>query len=152
MNKFKKSYWKIIPLVIGFLTALIPSYFVASAISSSNTSKELRDNCTSFVSPKDVGKDTFLDTENLLVRVSWTQGDGKDVNINLPYDINGKFDGCSADAKNVLTEVKQVYDSYVRESCADFKSLIAGRKPLPVKGGEKPNIDNLKVFVSKYCK
>lgn len=138
--------------VLGALaTATYLSFAVFTpAIAQVQTGNEFATNCASFRAGEGVEKNTLFDPDKGIVYVRL--GGNEDFDTKLPYNPETGFKGCSLEAKELLQEVKQGHEKFLNESCADFRAIISGEKPLPEKGGRKANIQGAIDFVEQYCK
>ena len=63
-----------------------------------------------------------------------------------------QFANCSRGAQKLLKGLQLQYDGYIAESCADFRDVVQGRKPLPARNGKKANIDGARKFLAQFCR
>lgn len=139
-------------IFLASTSAFCLSFFVVSpAIAQFQLDRELANNCASLVLPEGVARNTYLDPKSGILHVAWFTG-GHAHEVRLPYDPQRGFPGCNQSARAILAHVHAEYVRYISDSCQDFKAIIEGRKPLPVKNGERANIQGAIDFVAKYCR
>lgn len=138
--------------ILGALaTAVYLSFAVFTpAIAQVQVGNDLATNCANFRAVGGVEKNTLFDPDNGLVYVRF--GEHKDFDTKIPYKPETGFNGCSVEAKELLQGIKRDHEKFIAESCADFRAIIGGEKPLPEKGGQKANIQGAVDFVKQYCK
>ncbi len=141
----------IVAILGALATAIFLSFTVFTpAIAQVQTGNELVANCANFRAGENVERNTLFDPDKGIVYVRLGEHDGFDT--RLPYKPETGFSGCSQEAKGLLQEIKQGHEKFLAESCADFKSIISGEKPLPEKDGQKANIQGALDFVEQYCR
>lgn len=142
----------LVAIGLVLVTALYLSFLVITpVIADFELKKELATNCVNLNFPQGVEKDILLDPDNGIVYVQWFDK-GNEYNTRITYEPQNGFQGCSQEAKLLLNDVHEVYKKQVIDSCADFKAITSGAKPLPEKNGRKGNIQGAINFVSQYCK
>lgn len=142
----------IIAIALALGTALYFSFAVITpALADFELQRELVANCVNLSFPQGVERNTLLDPDNSVVYVNWSDK-GSEYSTKIPYKPQTGFQGCSQEARTLLTHVQEVYEKQVADTCADFKDIISGAKPLPEKNGRKAKIQGAIDFVSQYCK
>lgn len=148
-SSFSRKY--IVPLVFGLVASIgIVSTVGAATITDTYDRFKMQVNCATLQLPAVAEKQLFLDPDNNVVVLTWYQGE-KERQIELPFNPEKSFSGCSQSAQAILMHVKENNDKLVADSCADFKSIISGERPMQSKGGEMPNIEGAKNFVATHC-
>ena len=142
----------IVPLVFGLIASIgIVSTVGAATIADTYDRYKMQVNCATFQLPSAAEKHLFLDPDKKVVVLTWYEGE-KERKLDLPFNPEKNFSGCSQKAQEMLMHVKENNDKLVADSCADFKSIINGERPMQSKGGEMPNIEGAKNFVATNCK
>lgn len=141
-----------IAISFALATAVYLSFMVVTpAVADFGLKRELATNCANLSFSQGVERNTLLDPDNGIVYVQWSDK-GNELNIRIPYEPQNGFQGCSQEAKTLLSSVREAYEKQVSDSCVDFKAIISGTKPLPEKNGIKANIQGAINFVNQYCK
>jgi len=142
----------LIAIGLALATALYISFAVVTpAVADSELKRELTTNCANLSFSQSTERNTLLDPDNGIVLVQWSDN-GNRRDTRIPYEPQSGFQGCSQEAKALLSHVREVYEKQVADSCTDFKDIISGAKPLPEKNGKKANIQGAVNFVNQYCK
>lgn len=143
---------KFIAISLSLITALYLSFSaITPAVANLRIERELPQNCSNFNLQQGIERSILLNPDNRAVYVRWF-ANGGEFDTRLPYNPQNGFSGCSQEAKILLSQVQEVYEKQVADSCADFKAIINGNKSLPEKNGRKANIQGAINFVDQYCK
>ena len=143
---------------------LVASYFLIAPTDAYQISRsKLLANCQSFSWADDANVEASIDAENGIAVVrkfseaSTSLGDSSASvvqEIVLPLKKNvasTSFGRCSAPARKMMDRLQADYDEYIRESCTDFRNVLAGRKPVPIKNGKRANLEGARKFVRQFC-
>lgn len=154
---------KIIPSAVAVISAFLISLFtimyMQPMVSGYQLDQELKDNCKTYKLPATSEKNIQIDIDSEVVEVTPREGQekpyelGKEI-IRLPLkktksDLNNSE--CTSEARDILTEVQDVYQGYIKETCRDLESVVKGDVPLPTKNGIVANINGAEEFLNIYC-
>lgn len=135
-------------LALCSVIALIGS--VTPALAQLKQGMDTKANCASLTFLPQEDLDVTSDPDTGLVTVGHVVN-GKQVQTVLNYQSKDGFKGCSEDAKDLLTRVKQYADKTDADTCAEFIDIVAGKKATPDLDGVKLNIDKVKQYIKKLC-
>ena len=140
-------------VLAGLLTAgVITTAFASPAFADWQAQKTLANNCLSARFSADSEKNVFFDPETRVVNVeTFAPGQDEGSSVILPYQPETGFSGCSRDAKELLTRVKENQERYISDTCKEMRAIVAGQKPLPEKDGRKANMPGAVQFVKERC-
>ena len=146
-------YTYLVALPSAIITAFVLSYFVVNpAIAEYQLDKEVKQNCREL---KKSSPDAELDIRSIepdtgLVAINQPV-EGRD-NIKLfSFKSSDNFEGCNDLAKKELAKINSFIAKQDADTCADFRAVVEGRKPVHEKDGRKGDINAAKRYVEKHC-
>lgn len=146
----------IVAILTAFATSTLTMLLFQPLALSFQLNQELQNNCAEYKLPYGLDKRIEINIEESSVYIDPVESSDQSIDdvVRLPLKKTKnvqEYAGCSVEAKKILYEVQSVYEDYITDSCADFKSVIEGRVPVPTKNGVTANPDAAKEFVSLYC-
>jgi len=141
---------------VAYLASAIVIPAIASSSPSHNqdehhiSNEELARNCSSFTVAEEEIHDVSLDPQKKIAHISW-QREGQNKVTALPYQPNQNFEGCTSEAKAILTSAQESYQDSISDLCISFGKIVNGEEPLPTKGGRTMNMEGAISFVRNHC-
>lgn len=147
--------------VLGGACVALAALYLSVPSNAYQISKEtLLQNCRNFTPGSYEESDAVIDIANGITIVrghnsASSQASAALVEVELPFKKNissFEYRGCTLAARKIMDSLQADYDQYITESCKDFRNVLSGRKPLPIRNGRKAQIEGARQFVSKYCR
>ena len=137
----------------AFLTALLLTFGVLTpALAQLKANNDARSNCAHARIPKNQELEIDVDPETGFVTVGYADENGLHKEALFNFKSKEGFDGCTAVAKRILTQVKEDVKKHDAELCVDMKEIAKGNRPLPERADIKPTLDDVKNYVDKKCR